>query len=395
MNSPRTIFHIDMDAFFASIEQRDNPEYRGKPVIVGARPGFRGVVSTASYEARKYGVHSAMPVNEAYRRCPHGIFVTPRGRVYADVSRAIMSIFERFSPCVEQVSVDEAFLDMSGTERLFGSVLNAAKEISERIRVEQKLTGSIGIAPNKFLAKIASDMNKPNGITVAPFDPDQIKKWLAPMPVQKIWGVGKKSAEALARMGICTIGDLQELSIEYLEERFGKNGVSLFDLCRGIDDRPVGNEESIKSISREHTFNVDSQDRGQWQEVLFSLVQDVSKRARSYGVKGQTVFITWRRPDFSRHSRRKPLPFATNAAKLIYESAFELLEELRERSLRLLGVGITGLDEAVQTDLFAQKSLESLEASEAAVDRIVARFGKKVIGKGREVGRKRDLGSFD
>ncbi|NLG18562.1 MAG: DNA polymerase IV [Fibrobacter sp.] len=386
----RTIFHIDMDAFFASIEQRDNPQYMGKPVIVGARPGNRGVVSTSSYEARRFGIHSAMPINEAYRRCPDGIFVTPRMHVYESVSKAIMNIFEQFSPRVEQVSVDEAFLDMSGTDRLFGSPLDAAKAISERIRSEQKLTGSIGVAPNKFLAKIASDFNKPNGITIVPSEPQQIIEWLAPMKVGKIWGVGVKSTEVLQRMGICTVGDLQNLSLEYLNDRFGKQGISLYNLCRGIDERPVGEYDSIKSISREHTFNADSRDRNEWRDVLFLLVQDVSRRARRYGVKGHTVFLTWRRPDFSRHSRRKSLPQSSNTAKLIFDNALQLLEELKEPSLRLLGVGVTGLDDAEQTDLFAQKTIESIEATEAAVDRIVARFGNKVIGKGREVGKDRD-----
>ncbi len=194
MPSGRVIFHVDMDAFYASIEQRENPSYRGKPVIVGAKPGKRGVVSTASYEARIFGIHSAMPINEAYSRCPGGIFVQPQMALYEQVSHEIFNLFEKFTPQVEPVSVDEAFLDMSGTEKLFGPMDQAAKMISDALKREQKLTGSIGVAPNKFLAKVASDCKKPDGITIVPFERDEVLKWLAPMRVDRIWGVGKKSA---------------------------------------------------------------------------------------------------------------------------------------------------------------------------------------------------------
>ena len=386
----QVIFHIDMDAFFASIEQRDFPQYRGKPVIVGAQPGYRGVVSAASYEARRFGVHSAMPINEAYRRCPQGIFVPPRMSVYSEVSGQIMRIFERFSPKVERISVDEAFLDMTGTEKLFGPPSKVAQTISACITDEQNLTGSIGVAPNKFLAKIASDFNKPHGITFAPFDPEEIIGWLAPMGVGRIWGVGRKSVAVMERMGISLVEDLQQLSLSFLQQRFGKQGVSLYYLCRGIDDRSVGDGDAIKSISREHTFNADSRDRAEWKKTLFLLTEDVARRARRYGVKGSTVFLTWRRPDFSRHTRRKSLPLPTNVPKLIYESVLELLECVHESSLRLIGVGITGLDNEFQMDLFAElNSLKTLEISEAVVDRLRARFGPGCIGKGPEIDTKK------
>jgi DNA polymerase-4 len=381
----RIIFHIDMDAFFTSVEQRDNPDYKGKPVIVGSKPGTRGVVSAASYEARKFGVHSALPINEAYRKCPNGIFLPPRMEVYSHVSHSIMEILESFSPVIEIISIDEAFLDMTGTDRLFGAPFEAAEKISNRIRKEQNLTASIGVAPNKFLAKIASDFRKPCGITVCPFDNEEIVKWLAPLKVDKIWGVGKKTAQVFKGMGIDTVADLQKLQPEMLERRFGKQGLSLYNLCRGIDYRPVEAGEPAKSISREHTFNVDSSDKDEWRKTLFMLAQDVARRARSSGVKGNTVVLTYRRPDFSRHSKRKHLVSPTNVAKTIYESGIDILDNLNERSLRLIGIGITGLDNQSQIDLFEAGNDLVLEISEQTVDSIIARFGPEVIAKGKEI----------
>ena len=215
---------------------------------------------------------------------------------------------------------------------------------------------------------------------------EKLSHWLAPMHVGKIWGVGKKSAEILERMGIYTVGDLQKLSMDCLCQKFGKQGSVLYHLCRGADSRPVGGGEPVKSISREHTFNADSRNFEEWKETLFTLSQDVSRRARRYGVKGSTVFLTWRRPDFSRHSQRKTLVQPSNSAKLLYENSLELLVRAKEPVLRLLGLGITGLENAMQTDLFSQKELEMLEAAEAAMDRIVEKFGRESIGKGREIG---------
>jgi DNA polymerase IV len=387
---PRIIFHIDMDAFFASIEQRDNPACRGKPVIVGAQPGKRGVVCAASYEARKSGVRSAMPISEAVRRCPGGVFVRPRMEVYERDSKKVMRILGSFSPVVEQVSIDEAFLDMTGTEKLLGSPVQAAKDIALRIKNGLAITASIGIAPNKFLAKIASDLNKPNGIAEAPFEAQAIIGWLAPMPVGRVWGIGKKTNAVLARMGVNTIGDLQKLPKEFLVERFGKQGEELHALSRGIDDRPVNEEGEAKSISREHTFNEDSPDREAWQRVLFSLAQDVARRARSAPVKGTTVVLIYRKTDFSKHTKRVRLACPTNVAKFIYEGARELLDKVNEKALRLIGVGLTGLDEQLQTDLFEKEpKTAALEVAEAAVDRIVQKYGDAVIGKGREMDRKK------
>jgi DNA polymerase-4 len=386
----RLIFHIDMDAFFASIEQRDNSAWRGKPVIVGAQPGTRGVVSAASYEARKFGVRSAMPISEAFRRCPKGVFTQPRMENYERESQEVMHILQSFSPVIEQVSIDEAFLDMTGTLKLLGDPLTVASDCAARINNERGLTASIGIAPNKFLAKIASDLNKPAGITRAPFDPAAIVAWLAPMPAGRVWGIGKKTEAALAARGITTIGDLQTLPRERLFTWFGKQGEDLWELCQGIDNRPVGEDPAMKSISREHTFNVDSPDRAAWKNLLFSLSQDVARQARRQGVKGRTVVLIYRRTDFSRHTVRKPLVYPANAAKPLYEAVCGLVDGIREKALRLIGVGITGFEQEQQMSLFAQElQAVAIDKAEAAVDRIAGKFGSGIIGMGREMGRKR------
>jgi len=387
MNARRVIFHADMDAFYASVEQRDNPAYRQQPVIVGAKPGSRGVVSAASYEARKFGIRSAMPISEAYRRCPHGVYVRPRMSAYVRESRKVMGILRSFSPKIEPISVDEAFMDMTGTERLWGKPLGAAKAIAAKIRDELGLTVSIGIAPNMFLAKLASDLNKPAGITVTPFEPDAIIEWLAPMPVSRIWGVGLKTQAHLARLAITTIGDLQRLTPEQLENRFGKHGQDLFRLCRGMDERTVDVREERKSISREHTFPADTSDRELWRTTLLSLARDVASRARSKGRKGTTVVLTYRTPDFRRHSKRVTLREPTDIARRIYGEAVRILDELGSavRTLRLIGVGITNLGDTTQTDLFSDMGQETLwKASENAMDSIADRYGDNAIFFGGE-----------
>lgn len=381
----RTVFHIDMDAFFASIEQRDFPAYLNKPVIVGGEVGTRGVVSAASYEARTFGIHSAQPINEAFKRCPQGIFVRPRMSVYQSVSTALMQLFDRYTPVVEQISVDEAFLDMTGTGRLAGPPYTAAEKISEAIRFELHLTASIGIAPNKFCAKIASDLDKPNGITLCPFNRPAIAQWLAPMPVTRIWGVGKQTAAQLTTMGISRIADLQHCSATLLTQRFGNYGKHLHQLSFGIDSRPVTPQDSCKSLSREHTFPADTSDRTLWQTTLFKLCQDVARRARKRTVKASTVFITWRCPDFNRHTRQKTLLPPTNVARFIFENAMKLLSEVHESKLRLLGVGITGLIMPLQTELFETTDERmQLEQSEKVMDSLTDRFGTTIIRKGRE-----------
>ncbi|MDD5675751.1 MAG: DNA polymerase IV, partial [Chitinivibrionales bacterium] len=354
---PRVVLHLDMDAFFTSVEQRDNPLYKGKPVVVGARPGHRGVVAAASYEARKFGVHSALPISQAFARCPQAVFLPPRMEVYSRESDRVMAIAASFTPCVEQVSVDEAFLDITGTQKLFGDAHEVAAKISRRIREELHLTASIGIAPNKFLAKVASDMHKPDGITAVPFDAGEIIAWLAPHPVGKIWGVGKKTEAALKRFCLNTIGDLQRLDREFLVQRFGAGGASLYELCRGIDDRPVENRSERLSISREHTFERDTADRDLLKKILLTLAQDVARRARKSGMQGKTIVLIYRGSDFTKHTRRATRADATALANDIYAAALKLLEALSEKmKIRLIGVGLSSFSaECGQLDLFTNE----------------------------------------
>lgn len=386
--SPTVVLHIDMDAFYASVEQRDNPLWAGKPLVVGALPGSRGVLSAASYEARAYGLRSAMPVSEAYRRCPHAIYVRPNMRTYVRESHAVMAILSRFSPALEQISVDEAFLDITGTERLLGTPRTVADSIADAIRDERNLTASIGIAPNKFLAKVASDLDKPDGITEVPFEPDAIAEWLAPLPVSRIWGVGRKTESVLQRLGVRTIGDLQALSRDDLSRRFGRSGEALFDLCRGIDSREVvAQPEAAKSISREHTFAEDTGDRDRWERVLLTLAQDVARRARKADQSGRTVVLIYRMSDFTRHTRRATLPAPTVVATQIYDTAAALLEHIPSGSrLRLIGVGLTGFGEHPQVDLFGDERYSGWQASEQAIDAIEERFGRRTVVRGRELG---------
>jgi len=377
-----------MDAFFASVEQRDNPDYRGKPVIVGAIPGKRGVVAAASYEARTYGIHSAMPINQAYALCPQGIFVRPRMSVYSDVSHEIMIILKSFSPCIEQVSIDEAFVDITGTERLWGTPLETAHKIKDDVAAREQLTLSIGIAPNKFLAKIASDMNKPNGITITPFQQQQIIEWLSPLSAGRLPGIGKKTYELLQKYNIKTVGDIQKMSASHLNSLLGKYGDYLYDISRGIDTRPVEENDEILSISREHTFEQDTADRTLWKKALLTLSKSVARQARLSGLKGTVVTLTYRTADFKRHAKQKTLVKAVSTTKIIFGEACALLESLSGTltKLRLIGVGISGFTNELQTNLFpSNEQLQNLDASDEIVDRLVEKYGKHIISYGGEI----------
>ncbi len=376
-----------MDAFFTSIEQRDHPQNRGRPVIVGAQPGHRGVVAAASYEARKFGVHSAMPISEAFKRCPKGIFLRPRMDVYISESRHIMDILSSFSPIIEQVSVDEAFIDITGTEKLFGDPYTTAQKISRTIKEQRKLTASIGIATNKFLAKVASDMNKPDGITQVPFNRDAIAQWLALKPVREIWGVGKKTEELLHGLSINTIGELQKLNKKFLTDRLGAYGETLHDLAFGIDDRPVENQEKSKSISREYTFEKNTNDRDLLTKTLLVLSQDVARQARTSRIKGKTIILIYRGINFTKHTQRITLSEGTNVANDIYSTALKLINNLPEKmEFRLIGVGISGFEETVQLNLFANDNPNrTWEKSEKAIDALAKKYGKDVIVRAREL----------
>ncbi|MBO7299077.1 MAG: DNA polymerase IV [Kiritimatiellae bacterium] len=339
------ILHVDMDAFFAAVEQREHPEWRGKPVIVGAGPHDRGVVSTASYEARKFGVHSAMPSREAYRLCPHGIFTPGNHTLYAEVSAQIFDIFYRYTPFVEGLSCDEAFLDVYGSYKLFGSAYEIGEQIRKAIREELQLTASVGVATNKFLAKLASDMNKPDGITSVPTHPREIQRFLAPLPVRSIFGVGGMLAKELVRIGIRTIGDLQNVPLQTLISFLGESTAHhLRSLAFGLDEREVVNERVEKSISREYTFGNDEIDVEVIRRVLLELSSDVGQQLRAANKYATTVKLKLRWSDFKTITRQKTLSLAICDDFSIRDTALDLfLQQDLSAPVRLIGIGVAGL----------------------------------------------------
>lgn len=342
----RSILHIDMDAFFASVEQRDHPEYRGKPLVVGSSPHERGVVSTASYEARKFGIHSAMPSREAYRRCPQAIFVPVDHHAYMEVSRQVFSIFERYTPFVEGLSCDEAFLDVTGSFRLFGDAETIARRIRADIKRELNLTASVGVAPNMFLAKVSSEINKPDGLTIVPTDPDGIKAFLAPLPAKRIFGIGKVTAEVLENAGIRMIGDIQKTDVRALARLVGESGAGqLKKLAFGIDDRPVETEREEKSISREYTFAEDERDYATIDQVLLELAADVGRQIREAGKFASTGKVKLRWSDFTTLTRQASFETPACDDFTFREMAMRLFgrEKTEGRAVRLIGFGVTGL----------------------------------------------------
>jgi nucleotidyltransferase/DNA polymerase involved in DNA repair len=347
----RSILHVDMDAFFASVEQRDNPELRGKPVIVGAGPHERGVVAAASYEARKFGVHSAMPSRTAYKLCPHGVFVHPHMEKYSEASRQIMTILETFTPLVQPVSVDEAFLDVTASIGMFGDALTIAKRIKVEIHTKTGLTASVGVAPNKFLAKLASDLKKPDGLAVIT-DTDKVQI-LEPLPVSKIWGVGKVTEKHLHEMGLQTIGDIQRMPLDELRQQFGNLADQLHSLALGEDDREVETDGESKSISSEHTFDVDTSDLDQIKKCLLEQCEEVGSRLRQEKVAARTVQLKLRYADFTTLTRQITVEEPLTEAGDIYRLGCFLLgrEKLVSRPLRLLGLGVASLREPAAKQL--------------------------------------------
>lgn len=377
------IMHVDMDSFFASIEQRDRPELKGKPVIVGGlRDSKRGVVSTCSYEARKYGVHSAMPIAQAVKLCPQGIFLPGDHSKYAAVSQEIRQVFYEFSPVVENTSIDEAFLDMTGCEHLYGTFEDFGKAIKRHIYETVSLTASVGIAPNKFVAKLASDYRKPDGLVIV--RPSEVKDWLAPMPVNKVWGIGEKTAKALATWRIHTIADLRRCSQQSLLQRFGKQGHDLYLLARGIDPRPVEPETEAKSIGRETTFSIDLTELSRLRQVLANLVADVGIRLRQQSLWGRTVTIKLRYSDFTTITRSISLPEPINNDDDIFAAADKLLQQhIQKRPLRLLGVYLSQLTSVSQASLFPDSRRDKLTE---LIDELNTRYDRAVIYKGRQLG---------
>src|SRR4051794_36776449 len=308
MGTPaRTILHADLDAFFAAVEQRDNPQLRGKPVIVGGGgPNDRGVVSTASYEARVFGVRSAMPLRTAGALCPNGIFVPVNGRKYAEASKQVMAIFRRFSPLVEPLSIDEAFVDVTGTEQLFGTGEEAARQMKQAVRDETELTVSVGVAANRLVAKIASDLRKPDGLVVVARGDEAT--FLAPLAIERLWGVGASTRRQLAEFGVATIGDLAALPEDLLVRRFGQHGRDLAFRARGIGDTVVGGHDAAKSVSHENTFDVDQSDWQVLEQTLLGLSENVASRLRASGVVTSTVSVKIRNSSFETITRQRTLP---------------------------------------------------------------------------------------
>ena len=362
----RRIIHVDMDAFYASVEQRDFPEIRGKPVVVGGNPNSRGVVAAASYEARKFGIHSAMPMSKAARLCKHLVIQRHRFPIYREVSQQIRAIFYSYTDLVEPLSLDEAFLDVSEVYQPYGSAQAIGKEIKERVMQETQLVCSVGVAPNKFLAKIASDYDKPDGFYV--IRPNKVEDFLQNLAVSELWGVGKASAAKLHEMGIETISDLKKYELHELINAFGKWGARLYDLARGIDDRPVSSDRETKSMSRETTFGEDIYTIAD----LLPKLNDLSERVwrdldGDEDVYARTIQIKLRYGDFTTITRSHTLKEPTRQLQVIQTAAQLLLQhkvEMDQRGVRLIGVGLANFEtESTQLSLFDEQD------SEAGVDR--------------------------
>jgi DNA polymerase-4 len=384
--SSRTILHVDLDAFFAAVEQRDRPELRGRPVVVGGAGGedARGVVSAASYEARVFGIHSAMSLREAYRRCPEAVFLPVDGRRYQIASRDVMSILRRFTPIVEPISIDEAFLDVTGSAALFGDGQTIARQIKESVRNEVGLTASVGVASTKLVAKIASDLRKPDGLVVVPVGDEAA--FLAPLPIGRLWGVGEKTTAALAEYRVRTIGDLAALAPDLVVRRFGKHGASLVDRARGVDPDPVHEGDPAKSVGHEHTFDVDTSDPEVIERTLLAMADGVAGRLRSAGVRAGTVTVKIRDSSFRTITRQRTLTEATDLTDPIYATALELAKpEIRGIRVRLLGVTASNLGEREQLALFETGEPRHRRAIEAA-DALRRRFGERAVTRARLLG---------
>ncbi|MUM76582.1 DNA polymerase IV [Pseudodesulfovibrio sp. F-1] len=374
------ILHIDMDAFFASVEQLDNPEYRGRPLAVGGTSD-RSVVSAASYEARKHGVRSAMSVVKARRLCPEILLVPGRMGRYKQVSAQVMAVLRQFSPTVEQASVDEAYLDGTGLERLFGPIDEVGRRIKERVGEATGLTCSVGAAPVRFLAKIASDVNKPDGMFI--IRPEEVADFLHRLPVERIPGVGAKLAETLRRMGVRTCADIQTKPRQYWERRIGKYGGVLHDRAAGIDPGGVTPTSETKSCSAENTFARDTADRAELTRWLLAQSERVGADLRGHGHKGRTVTLKIKYADFTQITRSRSLDTRTDSTALIFETARALLEQLElRRAVRLIGVGVSGFEPRARQLSLLEASPRLAEASsdlDLAVDAVRRRFGSRAV----------------
>lgn len=376
----RWIMHVDMDAFFASVEQRDFPELRGKPVIVGGK-SRRGVVATASYEARRFGVHSAMPITKAKELCPHGVFVVPRFDAYREASEEIHEIMLHYADAYEPISLDEAFLDISGMGSQYPTLGAIGRAIKKEIKEKVRLVASVGIGPNKFLAKMASDMEKPDGLTIIPYGRE--KEILAPLPVRRLWGVGEVTEKKLLAAGYRTIGDIQEAAPSRLKELLGNQGTFLMQLSFGIDTRPVEASRQIKSIGDESTYDEDLTDKKQIEKEIAMHADIVAQRLRKHKLFTRTISLKVRFASFQTVMRSLSLDEGTNLQEDIHRAALALLSRIPiHEGIRLLGVTASNLGPPISMgSLFSEESEKRARAAKA-MDEIQAKFGKKALQKG-------------
>ncbi|HTS28643.1 MAG TPA: DNA polymerase IV [Bryobacteraceae bacterium] len=380
----RTYFHVDMDAFFVSVEELYDPSLKGKPVVVGGRPNERGVVSAASYAARKFGVHSAMPLRTAYKLCPQAIFVEGHPERYREYSHKVYDVLHGFSPLVDMASIDEAYLDMTGTARLYGPPLRAAHLLHERMKTATQLNCSIGIAASRLVAKISSDQAKPNGVLWVV--PGREPAFLAPLDVRKVPGVGKVTERNLHALGIRKVGDLARLDESFLQERFGKWGMALAGKSRGLDaggwfDTEIGEDEGCKSISHEHTFGEDTADVAKIESTLARLCEMVGRRLREQNLHARTIQLKLRYSDFSTITRAHSVPRATQTDNELFEEVRELFRANWQsgRTVRLLGVHTSGWAADQQLSLIDARRHERWEQTMAAADRVRDRFGESAV----------------
>jgi len=394
--SSRAILHVDMDAFYASVEALDNSELRGKPLIVGGLGG-RGVVAAASYEVREFGVHSAMPMREALQRCPHAICVPPRFERYKAVSRAVFDIFHQFTPIVEGLSLDEAFLDVTNSQKALGTAASIGSSIKDRICERTGLTASVGIAPNKLIAKIASDLRKPDGLVIV--TPDTVADVLDVLSIRKLFGIGHKTAPQLERVGIHTLRDLRLAPDALLRPVFGRYVAQMKARAAGIDDRPVIAQWDEKQISAEETFDEDILDSARLHEELARLADRAASRLRAQAWLAEVIVVKIRRKDFKTYTRQCRMRPATQQTRPIAEATMRLLNEWRNEqpgaAVRLLGVAARDLTSAPQLDMFAAPAAQRDRHLDTTIDTIRAKFGADALGRGSSLRRIRRKGIAD
>jgi len=388
MSDHRAILHVDMDAFYASVEQHDRPELAGKPLVVGGTGG-RGVVAAASYEVRRFGVHSAMPMREALRRCPQAVCVPPRMDRYKDVSRQVFAVFGEFTDLVQGLSLDEAFLDVTASQSLHGEPVAMAREIKRRILQRTGLTASVGVAPNKLLAKLASEMDKPDGLTV--IRAADARAVLDPLPAGRLHGIGRKTASRLEERGIYTLGQLRVAPDAVLWPLFGRDTRTMRDRAAGIDDRPVVADVAEQQISSEETFDTDLDDRASLFGHLAQLADRTAARLRAKKFKAGLVVVKVRQRDFATFSRQKSFNPPTDETRLIVDVAAGLLEKWFEEhprvAVRLLGVGVGHLVPEDQLDLFAAPDRAADAGLDQTLDRIRSRYGTGAVRRGSAIRR--------